>query len=187
MKTLNIGIGCRSNSSAAQIEAAVLAALGPHAIDQVRAIATIDTKAREAGLLEFCVRHALPLLLFSRAQIAQMPVATPSAAVREHLGVDGVCEPCALLAASCELADSGSGAAAARDARATLTTAAHFLVDKTRHAGITVAIAVSAITAAGALIPTTVTKANAKLEAEAEAKPDTSPNPPNTPHQQDLR
>ncbi|MFL9866316.1 cobalamin biosynthesis protein [Paraburkholderia fungorum] len=130
MKTLSIGIGCRLHSSAEQIEAAVRAALDSHAFDEIDAIASVDTKAHEAGLLEFCARHALPLKLFSRAQIAAIAVDDPSAAVREHLGIDGVCEPCALLAAA-----GASDRAGARNAR--------LLVRKTIHHGVTVAIAES--------------------------------------------
>ncbi|WP_168790742.1 cobalamin biosynthesis protein [Paraburkholderia aromaticivorans] len=137
MKTLSVGIGCRLHSSAGQIEAAVRAALGVHSFDEIRTVASLDTKAREAGLLEFCARHALPLTFFSLEQIAAVPVAEPSAAVREHLGVDGVCEPCALLSAA---GGAGLSESAGCDApRATL------LVRKTVYAGVTVAIA-SAIT-----------------------------------------
>ncbi|MFM0340143.1 cobalamin biosynthesis protein [Paraburkholderia fungorum] len=102
MKTLCVGIGCRSNSSAEQIEAAVRAALGPLAFEAIGVVATVDARAQEAGLHEFCARHALPLAIISREQIATLPLATaePSAAAREYLGVDGVCEPCALLAAA---------------------------------------------------------------------------------------
>ncbi|NKJ46845.1 hypothetical protein CIC12_08850 [Burkholderia sp. SG-MS1] len=168
MKTLSIGIGCRLNTPAAQIEAAVRAALGPHAIDRIRAVASVDTKVDEPGLREFCARHALPLLLFSREQIAGITVAKPSDAAREHLGVDGVCEPCALLAASCEPAalaaatvrgecaahtapDVGAistAAPATRAARAVpiapTAPTARLLVSKTHHAGVTVAIATAA-------------------------------------------
>ncbi|CAB3799638.1 cobalamin biosynthesis protein [Paraburkholderia fynbosensis] len=169
MKTLSVGIGCRRNTSPAQIEAAVRAALGPHAIERIRAIASVDTKADEPGLLEFCARHALPLLLFSREQIAAITVATPSDAVREHLGVDGVCEPCALLAASCEpaalVAATVRGACAAHTApdaippAAPATSAARavpiaptaptarLLVSKTHHGDVTVAIATAATAA----------------------------------------
>lgn len=164
MKTLSVGIGCRLHSSAAQIEAAVRAALGSLEFDRIRAVASIDTKADEAGLLEFCARHALPLHLFSREQIAAMPIANASSAVREHLGVDGVCEPCALLAASCEAATVVATAAhTAADERgisfeavAQTTSAAcaaatastvRLLVPKTHHDGVTVAIAASATSA----------------------------------------
>ncbi|PRX28684.1 cobalt-precorrin 5A hydrolase [Paraburkholderia sp. BL18I3N2] len=135
MKTLSVGIGCRLHSRAEQIEAAVRAALGAHSFDEIRTVASLDTKAREAGLLEFCARHALPLTFFSLEQIAAMPVAVPSAAAREHLGVDGVCEPCALLGAAAD-AGAGLGESVIGNApRATL------LVRKTAYAGVTVAIA----------------------------------------------
>ncbi|HWT39048.1 MAG TPA: cobalamin biosynthesis protein, partial [Paraburkholderia sp.] len=64
------------------------------------AVASIETKAGEPGLVAFCARHALPLHTFTREQIASLdtPVSA-SDVVREHLGVDGVCEPCARLAA----------------------------------------------------------------------------------------
>ncbi|MFC6313482.1 cobalamin biosynthesis protein CbiG [Paraburkholderia dipogonis] len=135
MKTLSVGIGCRLHSPAEQIEAAVRAALGALSFDEIRTVASLDTKAREAGLLEFCTRHALPLRFFSLEQIAAMPVAAPSAAAREHLGVDGVCEPCALLGARAD-AGGGLGESVIGNApRATL------LVRKTVYAGVTVAIA----------------------------------------------
>ena len=146
MKTLSVGIGCRLHSSAEHIEAAVRVALGPHPFDQIRTVASVDTKADEAGLLEFCARHALPLQLFNREQIAATPVLNPSAAVREHLGVEGVCEPCALLAASSGFADPVTQVALAALAApgAFIAPAARLLVPKTHHAGVTVAIATTA-------------------------------------------
>ncbi|WP_308701478.1 cobalamin biosynthesis protein [Paraburkholderia sp. BL21I4N1] len=122
---LSVGIGCRLQGSVEQIEAAVRAALGTYRLDQIRVVASIDSKSRQAGLLEFCTRHALPLVFFSREQIATVPVETPSAAAQTHFGVDGVCEPCALLAAAGELA----------------TSQVRLIVRKTIHAGVTVAIA----------------------------------------------
>jgi len=103
MKTLSVGIGCRLQSSAAQIDAAVQQALGPTlTLDDIAVIATIDAKANEPGLIEFCTRHALPLRFFSREQIAALSDASvrPSAAAQTHLGVDGVSEPCAMLASA---------------------------------------------------------------------------------------
>jgi cobalamin biosynthesis protein CbiG len=128
MKTLSVGIGCRARSSAQQIETAVRRALGPLgtlAFEQIQTIASIDSKADEPGLREFCARHGLSLTLFRREQIAAMPVESPSAAAREHAGVDGVCEPCALLAAQSP------------------TSAACLVVRKTIVDGVTVAIASS--------------------------------------------
>lgn len=121
-KTLCVGIGCRQHTSVDQIGAAVHAALGAYPFAAIRTLATIESKAGEPGLLEFCARHALPLQTLSRAEIAAVSgVPTPSAAAREHLGVDGVCEPCALLAAP----------------------AGRLLVTKTVLDGVTVAIAIA--------------------------------------------
>lgn len=148
MKTLSVGIGCRANSSADEIEAAVRAALGSHAFDAIGVVASIDTKSHEAGLLAFCERHGLPLRFFSRGQIAAVPVDNPSAATNQHLGVDGVCEPCALLAA----AEMGAANATPTASTAQQASGVSLLVPKTIHAGVTVAIASN--TASAALQPT---------------------------------
>ncbi|MET3130655.1 cobalt-precorrin 5A hydrolase [Oxalobacteraceae bacterium GrIS 1.11] len=99
LKPLVLGIGCRKGVSAERIEAAARLALGGRAIDEVREVATVDLKANEPGLLEFCRRHALPLRVFARATLAARPwVGVPSDWVRQNVGLDGVCEPCALVA-----------------------------------------------------------------------------------------
>jgi cobalt-precorrin 5A hydrolase len=97
-RPLALGIGCRQGVSAKAIEACVRQALGERTISEVREVATADLKAHEAGLLKFCERHALPLRVFSRTNLAARPwVTNPSAWVERSIGVPGVCEPCALL------------------------------------------------------------------------------------------
>jgi cobalt-precorrin 5A hydrolase len=99
LKTLTIGVGCRRGARVEQIEAAVRLALGERGIGGVREVATVDLKANEPGILAFCERHALPLRVFSHEQIAARPwTDRPSAWVRDNVGLEGVCEPCALLA-----------------------------------------------------------------------------------------
>jgi len=99
IKPLVVGIGCRKGVSAEQIAAAVLAALGSRSLAEVREIATVDLKANEPGLLAFCQQHAVPLRVFSHATLAARPwVSQPSEWVRQNVGLDGVCEPCALIA-----------------------------------------------------------------------------------------
>lgn len=101
LKPLVVGIGCRKDVSEARIEAAVRLALGEHDIDQVREMATVDLKANEPGLLAFCARFDLPLRVFARATLAARPwVGKPSDWVRQNVGLDGVCEPCALVASA---------------------------------------------------------------------------------------
>lgn len=101
VKPLVLGIGCRKLASAEQIGRAVALALAqcPGAtLAQVREVATIDIKAQEPGLLAFCATHGLPLRVIARAQIAQRAwVGKPSDWVRQNVGVEGVCEPAALI------------------------------------------------------------------------------------------
>lgn len=98
-KPLVLGISCRKCVTVEAIETAVRLALGDVALDRVREVSTVSVKAEEPGLLAFCERHRLPLRSISLAQIEARPwVSKPSAWVRETLGVDGVCEPAALIA-----------------------------------------------------------------------------------------
>ncbi|WP_051888619.1 cobalamin biosynthesis protein [Caballeronia sordidicola] len=113
-----IGIGCRRDVSVEQIHAAVFAALGTRPLANTRALASIDSKNDETALLEFAARHGLPLQFFSKQRIAQVDTSV-SEQVQALLGIDGVCEPCALLA-------SRSG---------------RIIVPKTVTGGVTVAIA----------------------------------------------
>ena len=99
VKPLVIGIGCRKDVATERITAAVLQALGTRTLDEVREVATIDLKHDEPGLLAFCAAHNLPLRIIARETVAARSwVTTPSAWVSQQIGVDGVCEPCALIA-----------------------------------------------------------------------------------------
>ena len=99
LKPLVVGIGCRKGVPVERIEAAVYHALGTRVLSDVREVATIDLKADEPGLIEFCERHNLPLRVLAHATVAQRPwVTQPSNWVRQNVGLDGVCEPCALIA-----------------------------------------------------------------------------------------
>ena len=99
IKPLVVGIGCRKDVSIERIEAAVCRALGERCISEIREVATIDLKANEPGLIEFCERHSLPLHILARETVAARPwVTKPSDWVQKNVGLDGVCEPCALIA-----------------------------------------------------------------------------------------
>ena len=99
LKPLVIGIGCRKGVPAERIEAAVRHALGARSLSDVREVATIDLKADEPGLIAFCEQYDLPLRVFAHATVAARPwVTQPSDWVRQNVGLDGVCEPCALIA-----------------------------------------------------------------------------------------
>ncbi|SCK26832.1 cobalamin biosynthesis protein [Vogesella sp. LIG4] len=99
LKPLTLGIGCRRGKPLHDIERAVLSALGTRSLAEVREVATIDLKADEAGLLAFCERHALPLRVIAREDVAARGwTGQPSDWVQQNVGVAGVCEPCALIA-----------------------------------------------------------------------------------------
>ncbi len=101
LKPLVVGVGCRRGVSALQIDIAIRAVLAnaSRALAEVREIATIDLKADEVGLLQWCKAQALPLRVIARDLVASRPwVTQPSDWVKASIGVDGVCEPCALLA-----------------------------------------------------------------------------------------
>ncbi|MCG5073279.1 cobalamin biosynthesis protein [Paraburkholderia sp. RG36] len=97
---LALGLGCRSGVTLAQVEAAVHAALGDWPLARVKTVATLDAKAAEPALLAFCAAHALPLQAFARERLRATGVqSAPSSAAHARFGVEGVCEPCARLAA----------------------------------------------------------------------------------------
>lgn len=101
LKPLIVGVGCRRGISAEKISTVIDEALKKISRQraEIREIATIDLKAQEPGLLEYCQRHHLPMRIIFRKLILDRPwVTSASAWVRENAGVDGVCEPCALLA-----------------------------------------------------------------------------------------
>jgi cobalt-precorrin 5A hydrolase len=101
LKRLVVGIGCRRGVSAEQIDAAIRAGLAKvsREASDIREVATIDLKAEEMGLRQWCEQNDVPLRVIARSVIAARPWATePSAWVEENTGVVGVCEPCALAA-----------------------------------------------------------------------------------------
>jgi cobalt-precorrin 5A hydrolase len=99
LKPLVLGIGCRKDAQVERIEAAVLLALNGYSLNQVREIATVDLKADEPGLQAFCAAHDIPLRVFSHATLAARAwCGKPSEWVRKNIDLDGVCEPCALVA-----------------------------------------------------------------------------------------
>jgi len=103
LKPLVLGIGCRKNVPVERIAAAVAHALEllGRSLQEVREVATIDLKAEEPGLLSFCTVKELPLRVIASADVAARAwVTAPSAWVQQNVGLDGVCEPCALIASA---------------------------------------------------------------------------------------
>ena len=107
LKPLVLGIGCRKNASLKQIENCVDMAMQQSksdltlSLEKVRVVATVDIKQHEPALLQFCKKYNLPLQIFSKESLAARAWVTKSSDfVKEVVGADGVCEPCALMVSS---------------------------------------------------------------------------------------
>ncbi|MGN1025816.1 MAG: cobalt-precorrin 5A hydrolase [Faecousia sp.] len=99
---LHLGIGCRKGMDAAAIGEAVDSVLKQHKIDfrAVKCAASIDLKAGETGLLQFCEGRGLPVSFYSPQELQKVPgTFTASEFVSSITGVDNVCERAALIGA----------------------------------------------------------------------------------------
>ena len=70
---------------------------------EVGAVASIDLKADEAGLLEVAAGYGWTIRFYAAAELAQVVVPNPSETVRKHTGTPSVSEAAALLAAGADL------------------------------------------------------------------------------------
>ncbi|OEF98025.1 hypothetical protein BHF68_13085 [Desulfuribacillus alkaliarsenatis] len=101
-KTLIIGIGCRKGALYTQLQAAVESALEQYDIhrNSLKALATIDFKAAEPGIKELAAKMELPIIEVPKDEISRLEENyIPSEWVRKSIGVGGVCEPAAKIAA----------------------------------------------------------------------------------------
>ena len=101
-KVLHLGIGCRKGTSEEEIRAAVSQVLMQNSLDirAVKSIASIDLKAQEEGLLQYCKERGIRPDFYTAGQLSLVPGAfTPSPFVQRVTGVDNVCERAALLGA----------------------------------------------------------------------------------------
>lgn len=92
---LHLGIGCRKNTPCGAIRDAVNRVLERHGLDirAVKQAASIDLKAGEPGLLEYCREQKIPISFYTPEKLGSVEGDfTASAFVRETTGVDNVCE-----------------------------------------------------------------------------------------------
>jgi cobalamin biosynthesis protein CbiG len=100
--TLALGVGCRRGVPCAEIEELFQEVCRTEGVSPLSlgAVATASLKADEPGLQEFAARHGVPLQAFTPEELERVgPLPTPSETVRARVGVAGVAEPAALLAA----------------------------------------------------------------------------------------
>lgn len=97
------GIGCRRGTPEEKIAAAIEQCLSDEKIrfEAVFAIASIDLKRDEDGILSYCRGKGLPFLTFSSDTLGQLPGEfTDSPFVEKTTGVSNVCERSAVAASS---------------------------------------------------------------------------------------
>ncbi len=97
---ITLGVGCKRNTKAEKLEQAydlILNKLNVHP-SAVKRVCSIDLKAREPGILEFCRRHSFPYYTYSPAELAALPgIFSGSDFVKSVTGVDNICERSAVL------------------------------------------------------------------------------------------
>lgn len=99
---LHLGIGCRRGTPVSVIRDAVAMVLEQNRIDghAIKCVASIDLKADEKGMLQFCKEQGVASVFYSAEQLRNMAGDfTPSEFVQSVTGVDNVCERAALMGA----------------------------------------------------------------------------------------
>src|SRR5262249_11301779 len=101
--SLVLGVGCKRGVLCPEIEATFQHVCRAHGFAPLSlgAVATAALKGDEPGLREFAAGRGVPLHTFSLEELAGVAdLPTPSPAVRKKVGVWGVAEPAAMLAAA---------------------------------------------------------------------------------------
>ena len=99
-RVISLGIGCRKGVSAGAVEQTVREALDRAGLPlaAVKAVASIDIKKDEPGLVSFCAAHGLPFAVYSAEELNAAPGEfTASEFVKDTVGVDSVCERAAVV------------------------------------------------------------------------------------------
>ncbi|MBD1931278.1 MULTISPECIES: precorrin-3B C(17)-methyltransferase [Cyanophyceae] len=100
-RVLWVGIGCERGTSRELIETAIEQVFRKNhlAIAAIAGIGTIDIKADEVGLVEFCRDRNLPLRTFRAEILRSVTVPNPSNVVEAEVGTPSVAEAAAIYAA----------------------------------------------------------------------------------------
>ena len=96
-----IGIGCRKGKAQEEIEEFIYNTIKQAGIriEQVYALASVAQKSREAGLLGFSQKAAIPFVTYPAEELEKIPESfQESEFVKKTVGVANVCERAALAA-----------------------------------------------------------------------------------------
>jgi cobalamin biosynthesis protein CbiG len=101
-QVLWVGIGCQKGTSGKLISIAIENILldTQFTYSAIAGIATIESKASEMGLREFCRVHNFPLKTFTAEILAGVNVPNPAKIIAQIVGTPSVAEASAILAAT---------------------------------------------------------------------------------------
>jgi cobalt-precorrin 5A hydrolase / precorrin-3B C17-methyltransferase len=99
--SLVVGVGASRGAPAAEIAHLIAAGLADAGLarESVHALATVDVKAAEPGIVEVAAANGWPVRTFPAEDLARVTVPHPSEVVRAAVGTPSVAEAAALLAA----------------------------------------------------------------------------------------
>ncbi|MFS0590077.1 cobalamin biosynthesis protein [Cytobacillus horneckiae] len=97
-KSIVLGIGCNRGTAMEEIEQVIDETLTELRISKksVKAVATINLKKNETGLLELITKHNWSFSTYTPEELNEMPLQNPSETVFKYTGAYGVSEPAAL-------------------------------------------------------------------------------------------
>jgi cobalt-precorrin 5A hydrolase len=101
-RVLYIGFGCRRGADVEEFQEAIDDLVRHHNIqlEAIAGVASIDLKNNEEGLLKIADTYNWPASFFTKEQINAVCPAVEASKIYKKVGVYGVCEPAAVLAAS---------------------------------------------------------------------------------------
>lgn len=100
-KNIIIGIGCRRGIKKEEIVKGIKFTITKtkHSLNNIRYIATIDLKKNESGLKKACLELGVPLRIIPSDAVKNFKGSyKKSSFIKKKIGIEGVSEPCALLA-----------------------------------------------------------------------------------------
>jgi cobalt-precorrin 5A hydrolase len=100
-----VGIGCQRGVSKLAIQLAIESVFTEYNLDlaTVAGLATLDRKANEPGLIEYCRESGWFLKIYSPERLNSVAVANPSQQVSSLVGTVSVAEAAALCAAQTDI------------------------------------------------------------------------------------
>lgn len=104
-RVLWVGIGCQKGVDKHLIQSAILWVCDRYnlSLDAIAGIATLDIKANEPGLVEFCGDRNLPLVTFSAELLNSIEVPNPSELVATKTKSVSIAEAAAICASQSNL------------------------------------------------------------------------------------